>query len=74
VGSDTWGAEAVPNPDKKLAFPVHGELITRNGIFNHEHLVFDELIRDRMYEFVYFFSPMTIKGATGSTGGPIAVV
>ena len=33
--------EAVPNPDKKLAFPVHGELITRNGIFNHENLVFD---------------------------------
>lgn len=74
VGSDTWGTEAVPNPDKKLAFPVHGELITKNGIFNHESLVFDELIRDRKYQFVYIFSPMPIKGATGSAGGPIAVV
>jgi kynurenine formamidase len=73
VGSDTWGTEAVPNPDKKLAFPVHGELITKNGIFNHENLVFDELIRDRKYQFVYIFSPMPIKGATGSAGGPIAV-
>ena len=74
VGSDTWGTEAVPNPDKKLAFPVHGELITRNGIFNHENLLFDELVRDRKYQFVYIFSPMPIKGATGSAGGPIAVV
>jgi hypothetical protein len=74
VGCDNWGTEVVPNPDKKLAFPVHGELITRNGIFNHENLFFDELIKDRKYQFVYIFSPMPIKGATGSAGGPIAVV
>ncbi len=74
VGADTWATEVVPNPDKRLAFPVHGELITRNGIFNHENLTFDELIKDRKYQFVYIFSPMPIKGATGSAGGPIAVV
>jgi hypothetical protein len=74
VGADTWGTEVVPNPDKRLAFPVHGELITKNGIFNHENLSFDELIKDKKYQFVYIFSPMPIKGATGSAGGPIAVV
>ena len=74
VGADTWATEVVPNPDKRLAFPVHGELITRNGIFNHENLVFDELIKARKYQFVYIFSPMPLKGATGSAGGPIAVV
>ena len=73
VGADCWGVEAVPNPDKRLAFPVHGELITKNGIFLHENMAFDDLIRDRKYRFVYIFSPMPIKGATGSPGGPIAV-
>jgi len=74
VGSDTWAAEVAPDPDKKLAFPVHGELITNNGIFSHENLAFDEPVRERRYQFVYIFSPMPTKGATGSVGGPIAVV
>jgi kynurenine formamidase len=73
VGADTWATECVPNPDKNLAFPVHGELITKNGIVNHENLIFDELVRDRKYQFVYIFCPSPIKGATGSHGCPIAV-
>ena len=63
----------MPNPDKSLAFPVHGELIAKNGIVNHENLNFDELVRDRKYQFVYIFCPSPIKGATGSHGSPIAV-
>jgi len=73
VGADTWATEVVPNPNQDLAFAVHNELITRNGIFNHENLFFDELIKDKAYEFVYVFAPMPIKGATGSAGGPIAI-
>ncbi|MBI3988720.1 MAG: cyclase family protein, partial [candidate division NC10 bacterium] len=73
VGSDTWATEVVPNPNPDLAFVVHNELITRNGINNHENLNFDELIRDRVYEFAYIFVPVPIKGATGSPGSPIAV-
>jgi kynurenine formamidase len=73
TGADNWANEVVPNPDKRLAFPVHGELITKNGIFNHENLNFDELIKDKKYQFVYVFSPMPIKGATGSAGGPLAM-
>ena len=65
--------EAVPNPDPKLVFPVHGELIARNGIHIHENLVFDGLIADRKYQFAYIFCPIPMKGATGSPGGPIAV-
>ena len=73
TGADTWATEVVPNPDKNLAFPVHGELITKNGIFNHENLDFTGLIADKKYQFAYIFSPAPIKGATGSNGGPIAV-
>jgi kynurenine formamidase len=73
TGADQWATEVVPNPNKDLAFPVHGELITKNGIYNHENLDFTALIADRKYQFVYVFSPAPIKGATGSNGGPIAL-
>jgi kynurenine formamidase len=73
TGADQWATEVVPNPNKDLAFPVHGELICKQGIYNHENLDFTGLIADRKYQFVYIFSPAPIKGATGSNGGPIAV-
>ncbi len=73
TGADQWATEVVPNPNKDLAFPVHGELIAKNGIYNHENLDFTGLIADRKYQFAYIFSPAPIKGGTGSNGGPIAV-
>ncbi len=73
TGGDQWATEVVPNPDKDLAFVVHGELITKHGILNHENMNFDELIAAKKYQFVYVFSPMPIKGGTGSAGGPIAI-
>lgn len=73
TGSDTWATEVVPNPDKTLAFAVHAELLTKNGILNHENLVFDSILADRKYQFVYMFAPMPLKGATGSAGSPIAM-
>ena len=73
VGADSWGVEVVPNPDKNLAFPCHGELITKNGIFLSENMQFADLLRDRKYQFVYVFVPVPIKGATGSPGCPIAI-
>ncbi len=73
TGADTWATEVVPNPNEKLAFRVHQILLTQNGIFNHENLSFDELIKDGKYRFVYVFSPLPIKGATGSAGSPIAM-
>ena len=38
VGSDTVAVEVFPNPDPDLFFPVHTELIPRNGIFLQENL------------------------------------
>jgi hypothetical protein len=49
TGADTWATEVVPNPNKDLAFPVHQELICKNGIYNHENLDFTGLIADRKY-------------------------
>jgi kynurenine formamidase len=73
VGGDSSAVEVSPNPNASLAAPVHQLLITRNGIYLHENLATEELARDAVYEFAYVFSPLRLKGATGSPGNPIAV-
>jgi kynurenine formamidase len=73
VGSDTWATEVVPNPNPDLAFPVHQLLIPRNGIYIFENLLTEELARDRVYEFAFFFAPLKLKGGTGSPANPLAI-
>ena len=73
VGADTWGVEVMPNPDSSLSAPVHQLFLARNGIYLHENLITAELARDNVYEFVYMFAPLRLKGATGSPGNPIAI-
>ena len=73
VGSDQWGTEVGPNPDPSLGFPVHQELIMKNGIFNIENLALDALAKDAAYEFLFVFTPVRFKGATGSPGRPLAI-
>ena len=73
VGSDTWATEVVPNPNPELAFPVHQLLIPRNGIYIFENLLTEELARERVYEFAFFFAPLKLKGASGSPGNPLAI-
>jgi kynurenine formamidase len=72
VGSDAGGTEAAPR-DSTQAFPVHHELIAKNGIFNLENMHFEGLVADRVYEFLFIFTPLRLVGATGSPGRPIAI-
>jgi kynurenine formamidase len=74
TGCDNWGCEAVPSANGKLAFPVHHELITRNGIFIFEGLNFQPLLDDKAWRFAFILTPLQIEGATGSIARPIAVV
>ena len=71
--ADCWAIEVVPNPDPNLAFPVHQILLTRNGIHILENIRLDHLAADKVYKFAFVFSPLPIKGGTGSPGNPIAV-
>ena len=73
VGSDQSGTEVQPSADATQAYPVHQELMMKNGIFNLENLMLEELSRDRVSEFLFVFTPVRFKGATGSPGRPIAI-
>lgn len=73
IGADTWAIEAVPHETDELSYPVHQWNLTRNGVYHLENLDLEELAADKVYEFAFMFSPLRLRGATGSPGNPIAV-
>ncbi len=73
IGSDSYTSEVDPYTDPNLSYPVHQELITRNGIHNLENMNLEELAAQEVHEFLFMFSPVPFRGATGSPGRPIAI-
>lgn len=73
VGSDNWALEVVPAEDPDRPFTVHQWLLTRHGVYILENLDLSELAKEKIHEFAFVFSPLRLKGATGSPGNPIAV-
>jgi hypothetical protein len=52
---------------------VHTELTMKNGIWNLEQMNFASMEKERTCKFLFVFTPLPLKGATGSPGRPIAV-
>ena len=73
IGCDNWAIEVVPSEDPDRPFPVHQWDLTRNGVYHLENLDLEELAADKVVEFAFIFSPLRLKGATGSPGNPLAV-
>lgn len=73
IGSDNWGIEIYPNPDKRIRLPVHAIALVVNGIFLLENVELEVLAKDKAYEFAFVVQPLKIKGGTGSTVAPIAI-
>jgi kynurenine formamidase len=76
TGADTWGTEAVGKNfggENPQPFECHVKLQTKRGIWNLENLDFSQLVADKAYEFLFVWSPLKMKGATGSPGNPIAL-
>jgi kynurenine formamidase len=71
-GGDTWATEAVP-AEGAQPFECHIKMMTRSGIWNIENLDLSQLVADKAYEFLFAWSPLKMKGATGSPGNPIAM-
>jgi kynurenine formamidase len=76
TGSDTWGTEAVGKGfggETPQPFECHIKLQTKRGIWNLENLDLSQLVADKAYEFLFVWSPLKMKGATGSPGNPMAL-
>jgi kynurenine formamidase len=76
TGADSFPVEAVgtnfagegPQP-----FECHIKLQTKRGIWNIENLDLTQLVEDKVYEFLFVWAPLKLKGATGSPGNPVAL-
>lgn len=77
TGGDNWGTEAVAagtfTGENDQPFECHIKLITKRGIWNIENLDLTQLVEDGVSEFLFVWSPLKMKGATGSPGNPIAL-
>ncbi len=62
-----------PNPDPEFSYPVHQLALTKHGVYLFENLTLDALSEDKVYRAAFVFSPLPIRGATGSPGNPIVV-
>jgi kynurenine formamidase len=53
---------------------VHSELVMKKGIFNMELMDFSGIEKEKVYKFLFVFTPLRLKGATGSPGRPLAIL
>jgi kynurenine formamidase len=73
IAADNWGVEVQPSTDPELSFPCHHLCLTMHGVYMFENLTFEEPVTDQTYQGAFFFSPLPVKGATGSPGNPILI-
>lgn len=76
TGADTWAVEAVgkgAGGENVQPFECHIKMQTKRGIWNIENLDLSQLVADKAYEFLFVWSPLKMKGATGSPGNPVAL-
>ncbi|MGQ9693714.1 MAG: cyclase family protein [Thermodesulfobacteriota bacterium] len=76
LAADTWPIEAIPGEDPNGAFDIHNLMQTVHGIWFLENLdnkVMEQMIKDKVYEFLFIFVPVPFAGATGSPGDAIAI-
>ncbi len=69
VGADTVAFEKTPTPN----LPVHVTLLVNNGIHIIEAMNLDQIAEEKIYEFLFFASPLKIRGGSASPVRPVAV-
>ena len=69
VGADTVALEKTPTPN----LPVHVVLLVRNGIHIIEAMNLEQIAQEGVYQFLFFASPLKIRGGSASPVRPIAM-
>ena len=76
IAADTFALEVLPGKpvsDPGQLFPVHQELLVKNGIRIGEGVIVTDLAEDGAFEFVYMYSPQYAKGATAGNTSPVGL-
>lgn len=73
VGSDTFGVEAIPFETEGQFFPVHQEMLARNGIYLLENMDTRALAADEGWEFLFVLGQPRFVGSVQAVINPVAI-
>lgn len=73
VGADTFAIEVIPHETAGQSFPVHQELIPKNGIYILENMDTRELVKDKAWEFLFVLGQPRLVGAVQAIINPVAI-
>ena len=73
VGADTWALEVLPSENPQQAFPVHPELLAKNGVYILENMDTRELAADGASEFLFVLGVPRFEGAVQAVINPVAI-
>jgi kynurenine formamidase len=73
VGADNWALEVIPAEKDSETFPVHPELLAKNGVYILENMDSRELARDSVTEFLFVLGQPRFEGAVQAVINPVAI-
>lgn len=73
IGSDTWAVEVIPHEDPTQAFPVHPELLAKNGVYILENMDTRALAADGVSEFLFVLGQPRFVGGVQAVINPVAI-
>lgn len=73
VGADNWALEVLPPEDSTQAFPVHPELLAKNGVYILENMDTRALAADSVSEFLFVLGQPRFVGAVQAVINPVAI-
>ena len=73
IGADTWGLEAVPAEKSDEVFPVHPELLAKNGVYILENMDTAALAADGVHEFLFVLGQPRFVGSVQAVINPVAI-
>jgi kynurenine formamidase len=73
VGADNWALEVIPAEKDSEIFPVHPELLAKNGVYILENMDSRELARDSVTEFLFVLGQPRFEGAVQAVINPVAI-
>lgn len=73
IGSDSWAVEVIPHEDPEQLFPVHPELLAKNGVYILENMDTRALAADGVHEFLFVLGQPRFVGSVQAVINPVAI-
>ncbi len=73
TGADTWSYGPVPGEDPSRPFLVPQTMYVKMGLFGLENLATEELVRRKVYEFMFALTHHKTRGSTAAVIAPAAL-